>query len=71
MGRRGQAEILAQLGEVREHLGEPAVVSLEKGLQREQGEQLVLGVVLAGELGRVSGQSFSCQAQCFAGHGPR
>jgi hypothetical protein len=41
-----QAEFLAQLGEVLQQLGEAAVVGLEEGLQGQQGEQLVLGVVL-------------------------
>lgn len=62
MGRHGQAEILAQLGEVGEHLGDAPVVGLEEVLQCEQGEQLVLGVVPAGEFRRVSGQGFLRQA---------
>lgn len=53
MGCRGQAEILTQFGEIGEHLGEAAVVGLEEGFQRQQGEELVLGVILARVLGRV------------------
>ena len=59
----GQAEFLAQLGEVVQQLGDAAVVGLEEGLQGQAGEQLVLGKVLAGELRRVRGQGLLGQPQ--------
>ena len=64
-----QAQVLAQLGEVREHLGDAPVVGLEEGLQGQDGEELVLGEVLARELRRVSGQGLPGQAQRLSGHG--
>src|SRR5262249_51578150 len=66
-----QAEVVAQLGEVGEHLRDAAVIGLEEGFERQQGEQLVLGVVLAGVLGRVGGQGLPRQAQGFPRHRPR
>ena len=61
MGRRGQAEILAQLGEVGQQPDDAPVVGLEEGLQGQGGEQLVLGEVLAGELRRIGGQNLPRQ----------
>src|SRR5262249_12690114 len=60
-----------QLGEVVQQLHHPAVVGLEEGLERQDGEQLVLGVVLARELRRVGRQCLLGQAQGLAGHGAR
>jgi len=68
---RVQAEVLPQLGEVVEELDEAPVVGLEEGLQGQQGEQLVLRVVLAGELRGVGGQRLLREAQGLAGHRPR
>ena len=42
-----QAEVQAQLGEVLQHPDDAAVVGLEEGLQGQDGEQLVLRVILA------------------------
>jgi hypothetical protein len=41
-----QGEFLAELGEVEQHLGKAAVVGLEVRLESQEGEQLVLRMVL-------------------------
>ena len=71
MRHGAKAEAPAELGEVVQQLGEAAVVGLEEGLERQQGEQLVLGVVLAGELRGVGGQRLPRQPQRLPGHGTR
>ncbi len=40
-------QVLTEVGEVFEHLHDAAIVGLEKGLEGEDGEQLMLGEVLA------------------------
>lgn len=56
IGDLGQAEGLTPVGPVAEQLFEAAVVLLEELAQHQQGEQRVLGEVLAGELGGVQRQ---------------
>ena len=58
-----QAEVQAQLGEVLQHPDDAAVVGLEEGLQGQQGEELVLGEILAAARRGVRGQCVMGQAQ--------
>jgi hypothetical protein len=58
-----QAEVGAEFGEIDEHLDDAPVIGLEKGLERQQGEMLVLSEVLARELRGVGGQGFLGEAQ--------
>jgi hypothetical protein len=47
VGHLVQPEVGADLGEVGEELSDAAVIGLEEGLEGQDGEELVLGVVLA------------------------
>src|SRR5262249_48020839 len=63
VGDRGKAEHLTQLGPFREELFHAAVVLLEELTERQDGEELVLGVDLAVELGGVGRQGLPGHGQ--------
>ena len=78
MGRLLDAEIVAELAEVLEHLDDAAVIGLEEGLENENGDELVLREGLLRELRGIGRNGFLSEAQGFLndrsgrlGHGTR
>ena len=65
---RPQAQRLAQVGPVLEVLFDTAMVGLEELADSQDGEELVLGVGLLGELRGVRWQSVSGSFQSLPGH---
>lgn len=71
MGHLRERQVLAEFGEVLENGDDAPVIDLEKGLQRQDREELVLGEVLAAAHRRVRRQGFLSQAQRLLGHRAR
>jgi hypothetical protein len=70
VGHLLESQIGPQRGEVVEDGNDASVVGLEEHFDSQDGEQLVLGEVLAAELRRVRGQRLRGPPESFSGHRP-
>jgi hypothetical protein len=71
VGHLLQRQVGSQLGEVVEDGDDASVVGLEEDFDGQDGEQLMLGEVLATELRGVRWQSLLGQPESFSGDGSR
>lgn len=67
----GQAQGVAQFGQLGQQLGDAAVVGLEELPEHQDGEELRLGVVLATELAGLRRQSLMSGREGFPGERQR
>ena len=65
MGHLGQAEVVAQGGEVGQQLDDAAVVGLEEGLQDQAGEQLGLRIEFGTIAMRIERKGVGSDGQCL------
>ena len=66
----GELQVLLEFGEVPEQVDDAAIVSLEKSLEDENGEQLVLREVLAASSRGIGRKGLLSEAKSLLRQGP-